>query len=51
VITTIVTKYVKVVITGSDNNISPNKCRVINKGTRKTTTNFEYNRKSAINSI
>jgi hypothetical protein len=36
---------------GANNNISPNKCIVVNKDTKKTTTNSEYNKKLTIDSI
>jgi hypothetical protein len=49
-IITLVTKHTKVVIMGTNNNISPNKCMVISRGTKKK-TNSECNKESTIDSI
>jgi hypothetical protein len=51
VVTTIVTSHIKIVVTWVDNNISPNKFTIDNKGTIRAILNSKYNKKSSIYSI
>ncbi len=45
---TIATRDIKVVIIEIDINTSSNDYTCVNRGIKRTTTNFEYNKKSAI---
>jgi hypothetical protein len=43
--------YIKVTITGINNNKLANKCTTANKGTRNTTIDFKHNKKSTFDLI
>jgi hypothetical protein len=51
VVTTTTRRHIRAIIMGVDNNRSPNKCIVVNRVTKKTTTNSEYNKESTVDSI
>jgi hypothetical protein len=44
IVIVVTTSYIRVVIIGAHTNKSPNECTIINRGIRKTTTDFVYNK-------